>query len=249
MVQSKRIKGLGDVFTKSDYDQVKGEIVLTARGLTTLLMKYRKRREGEDLDSFELRNRIDALNFALGNSMKRVRQDTDLSFVAPLSPSVKGEQFQQALSNRTFPQTILLALKAAQLYKGQADSEKHATGWLRAFGDAAATTLSYTEGVTDFTHMPREEYQVVSNFFDRYGKLLELNLTVQKDPHAASAISGRITDQKSAADLFHGQKSEVDLALADLKRINLAAPAEELLVDFDLGRFRSLRRALTEPRR
>jgi hypothetical protein len=212
-------------------------------------MKYRKRREGEDPDSFELRNRIDALNFALGSSMKRVRRDTDLSFVAPLSPSVKGEQFQQALSNRTFPQTILLALKAAQIYKGQADSEKQATGWLRAFGDAVATTLSYTEGLADFTHMPREEYQVVNSFFDRYGKLLELNLTAQKEPHAGSAISERFTDQKSAANLFHGEKSEADLALADIKRINLAAPAEELLVEFDLGRFRSLRRALTEPRR
>ena len=124
MVKSKRIKGLGDVFTKSDYDKVKGEIAYTARGLATLLMKYRKRREREDQDGFELRNRIDALNFALANSMRRVRSDTDLSLVAPLSPSVRGEQFQQVLSNRTLPQTIFLALKAAQLYKDQHDVRK-----------------------------------------------------------------------------------------------------------------------------
>ncbi len=249
MLQSKRIKGLGDIFTKTDYDQVKGEIALTARGLTSLLMKHRRRRDGEDPHSFELRNRIDALNFALGSRMKRVRTDTDLSFVAPLSPSVKGEQFQEALSNRTYPQTVLLALKAAQLYKGQMDAERQATGWLRAFGDAAAITLSYTEGITDFTHMPHEESQVVSGFFSRYGAFLELNLTGQREPSIASTISAKMPNQKSAADLFHAEKSETDGVLAELKAINLAAPAEELLVDFDLRKFKSLRRALSGNRR
>ena len=90
-----------------------------------------------------------------------------------------------------------------------------------------------------------EECAVVNEFFSRYGKLLELDLTGQMKTSVKSAISGRIGDQKSAADLFHAEKSESDRALADLKTVNLAAPTEELLVEYDLTKYRSLRRVMT----
>src|SRR5262245_27660245 len=106
-------------------------------------MKYRKQHDREDFESFELRNRIDALNFALGTSMRRVRKDVDLSFVAPLSAGVKGEGYEKVLADRTYPQTTFLTLKAADSVRDGDNSEKEALGWLRAFGDMAATACSY----------------------------------------------------------------------------------------------------------